>query len=154
MREGNIVLRLLQEKWKYPSSIVIVLMKSESDDFYRRSSLFWWKVKVKISIVDRHCSDEKWKFLSSIVIVLMFILTGCAIPVALSAFLFTAFAWGKVIFFCFVLFSFHIELTMFTLMLSFVTSLGSEVERGTWNLTFPDWSEVTTWHLGNHVFLI
>ena len=35
-------------------------------------------------------------------------------------------------------------------MLSLVTSLGREAERGTWNLTFPDASDLTVWHLVTH----
>ena len=67
-------------------------------------------------------------------------------PVTLSAFLFMAFAWGRGI-----LVSFNLDL--FTLMLSFVTSLGREAERGTWNLTLPDSSDVTLWHLLTHMIL-
>ena len=45
-------------------------------------------------------------------------------------------------------------LQLYTLMLSFVTSWGRSVERGTWNFIFPKLSLVTLWHLGQVDVLI
>ena len=132
-----------------------------------------------MKVNDFKLMEEKWVFVSFLgkewifshrmnvfLILLRFILTGCSMPVALSAFLFTAVAWGKGIFVCFALiwhflYLVHIDLTIFfvcftfiwqlcTFILSFVTSFGREADRGTWNLTFPDSSEVTLWHLVSH----